>query len=357
MLATFESRLVQALADVLPADVTMAAGPVRGPPTGETRFVQVHARRLTTQDMPHAGDDPKADRSPAFLSQVQRWELADQANQQRDFPLSVEGKVVEVQAPPGLRVKRGDDYEVHDGQIRFYRAPGATVMACVQSASAHGYRDTRRSEMELELTVWGQTLAATDELLGLGLTTVAAAATDLDIIEGSYEPYPGVTLRLCSAVLSLRGIKRTLQQVDGTDYFLCRAAFRILANLEVTVALGEAEPEGIIRQIEYDFGRPPPNYLISAVRFAAGNGAMAYFKVHPFHNMTRQEAKVWSRERLIGNLTAPSGMAIATVYWDANRKAWQTGSLVRAVFSGGDWHLRSEPNDIPEDNLGNLPRF
>ena len=44
-----------------------------------------------------------------------------------------------------------------------------------------------------------------------------------------------------------------------------------------------------------------------------------------------------------------------TYYYEASAKQWRAGPLVRAVAVNGTCYLRTDDNQISEDNLGSLP--
>lgn len=254
MLSVLESRLLEALKSDLPATAGIAAGPVHGPPAGEEAFLSVHVAGLKLLTPPTESEEEKPERNPASLTRVERWEKAGQQADQQDFLFAGTGEVIEVESPPGRPRNRGDHYEVSGGGIRFYRAPGETVVATIREGPALGYQEKRPCEIELNSIVWAQNMAEADRLLNLSQVTVLTAVENIGILSGPANANPGVSMRLLSATTQLSGMERGIEKIGAVDYFRFVTSFRIKGELEITVALGEAEPQERIGEIIYDFG-------------------------------------------------------------------------------------------------------
>ena len=248
MLYALENLIVPALKAALPGGVGVTLGPPEAPPAGKER-VDVIATDLRAKVDP---GEPLAPRGPAFLFQVERWGADGTI---KDFALSpsAKGEIFEVESPPGRPVRRGEDYAVDGKTLRFYRPPEAApvaVVATLQTGPATGFREQRPCTAQLGVTAWGTDFPRTDRLLDQALSVVLTTCVGLGTLEAQ-DLEAGVRMRLIKPSLVLEQIDRS--HFKSGERWAPRAAARLRldAELELTVALGTPEAEGVIEKIAY----------------------------------------------------------------------------------------------------------
>jgi hypothetical protein len=250
MLYALENLLAAALDKALPDDVKVTPGaPTATPAAGEER-VEVTASKM---EVSLAGADPLAPRGPAFFSSVQRWDADGTA---RDFtlPTGVEGEVTEVQSPAGHPLSLGQDYQVDGRIIRLYRPPAkgkGVVVATVRTGPARGFHERRPCQIKLTVAAWAPKLEDADALLDQSLAVVLPLCAELGTVDSEHLGAGGVRMRLLHPTVFLEGFERTRTQVRTRWAPRAAALLRMDAELELTVAVGEPEPQTRIEQIRY----------------------------------------------------------------------------------------------------------
>jgi hypothetical protein len=249
MLYALENLLVPALRATLPAAVGVAVGPpVEVPPASGER-VDLIAADLRVKVNP---SEPLEAREPTFLFQVQKWG-ADGTIKDFALPSEAKGEVFEVESPPGHPVRRGEDYAVDGKTLRFYRPPAAAataVTATLRTGPATGFQERRPCTAQLSITTWGTDFPRTDHLLDQALSVVLATCVGLGTLEAQGLE-AGIRMRLLRPALVLEQIDRS--QFKAGEKWAPRAVarLRLEADLELVVALGTPEPEGIMEKIAY----------------------------------------------------------------------------------------------------------
>jgi hypothetical protein len=254
MLPTLESRLATALSGALPQGVQVETGPQAAPPAEGVERVAVSASRLEVLEPKEPQDAPG--REPSHLTQVQRWS-ADGAARDFTLPESVQGDIVEVESPPGHLARLGEDYQLDGDTVAFFQPPaaGTEVVATVRQGRARGYVERRPCRVRLHVESWAADFARADALLERALAAVLAASLDLGIQEAPGLGSSGVRLRLLEPALALTGLERERQLAGTRAVPHALATLRLDAQLETTVALGAAEPEGRIQDLRYTLVR------------------------------------------------------------------------------------------------------
>lgn len=250
MLYALENLLANALRPLLPAGVKITTGPSdEVPPAGEVRL-EVGVSRL---EVSLAGEDPLAVREPAFQFLVQRWS-ADGTTRDFTLPADAKGELFEVESPAGYPLRRGQDYEVDGETVRFYRAPAAganAVVATVRTGPATGFHERRPGLLRLSLRAWAADLPRTDTLLDQALAVVLTRCAGGGTLEASQLGDSGVRLRLLRPAVMLEGIERGRVQVESRWAPRATALLRLQGEMELTVAVGDPQPESRIESIVY----------------------------------------------------------------------------------------------------------
>jgi hypothetical protein len=249
MLVTVESYFHDALKSALPGDVDVATGPSLGPAAEVAQLVEVTAPSLKLT-LPQ-GDDLTARREPAFRFEVHRWS-ADGKQVDFTLPADAEGQVVEVEAPPGYPLRRGDDYMLEGRTVRFYRPPAqadVAVVAFLRGERALGFLERSPCDISLVIRAWSQEQGASDKLLSSALSAVLIASSGMGNLDDSASDESGVRIRLLRPSMVLVGISRGAELLQEKQFFRAQAEFLIRGELEQLVAVGEPEPTGIIREV------------------------------------------------------------------------------------------------------------
>lgn len=255
MLNELENRLFQAVLSAVPKDVSVKSGPRDGPADSDKELVAVAAMALLTS-VPANAEEAATRRDHSYLSRRIEWK-ADGSVKDFPFPEDAQGELAAVETPPGHERRSGDDYFVKEGQavVCFYRAPSeGKVLAWLRGARAEGHKAMRACRVELRLSAWAKEPGRADELCMRSLEAVLTVGPDLGSIERETES-AGVRMRLLQSLIEVESIRRSRSRVADTDYYHAVATLQILGTLEITVALGEVPPEGVIDRIEYELER------------------------------------------------------------------------------------------------------
>lgn len=95
------------------------------------------------------------------------------------------------------------------------------------------------------------------------------------------------------------------------------------------------------------------NYYISRVRYNLQETHIEKVEVYGISNESLTSPSEWTRQQVIS--TIERGYIIMTMY-KRNGK-WEQGEHVRVITVNGVKYIRTDSNNSPKDNLGNLPRF
>lgn len=244
MLAAIEAYFLRALQ--LPSNTTVLTGPCTGPSGDGSPVIEVAARRLS---MLADATNERPARNPAYRWSIQQFE-GDGAT--RDFSLlqSATGQV-EVSTSLGRAPRRGDDYLVENGWLHFQVPPekAVVVTARVRGASVRGYVQAQACRIDVAFRTWAGARTCTDELSRVVVGEVLRAVAELETLDGFASSWPEVSLRLQRVTASLAGIERSVEQAEGRVFYCSTVELTLLGDLEQTVILGDAEPEGIIRAV------------------------------------------------------------------------------------------------------------
>jgi hypothetical protein len=249
MLVAIETYFLKALKSVFPTGTTVTMGPAAIPGTSNVPLVEIVASRFSfvPEKTTEENSDEPPGRSPAFELRVQSFPTD---GTMRDFvlPADATGEIVEVQAPPGRLLTRGDDYQIDGRTIRFYRAPAKAtigVSARLRGARVRGYQQRFAGQADVNVRIWTSERVRTDELSRTALATVLIAAENVGVLDASDPKTPSVTMRLLRASASLTAIRRNFE----SSFHTAVLEIVLRGELEQTVMLGAPEPEGIIREV------------------------------------------------------------------------------------------------------------
>lgn len=248
MLVAIETYFLKALQTAFPSGVLLTSGPAAVPSTATSPILEVVASQFTfVPEKPSEGDTETPARSPAFEIRTQSFPTDGVV---RDFSLPAEaiGDIVEVQAPPGRLVTRGDEYQVDGRTIRFYRPPAQLapgVVVRLRGTRVRGYQQRFAGQADLVVRVWSRDRDTTDKLSRTVLSTVLVAAENLGILEAVDEKNPNISLRLLRA----RAAVPTLRRGFEATFYTAVVEIVLRGELEQSVTLGTAEEEGIIREV------------------------------------------------------------------------------------------------------------
>lgn len=266
MLRALETRLIPAVTAGLGAEsgLTVQQGPALPPTTAGAKLVSLWAKTLTLD--PPEGDDPSSGRGDARLSATLTRTPSSGGKDLR-LTSSVGLTLTEVESPAGVLRQPGDDYltEAHapsgDWVIRFYQAQSGAARVTLTGDAARGFTDRRKGRVELLLTAWATSLADADRLAGRALAALLPAVDDLGVVDadelsfrGSLPPGAGTRLRLSRAVALLEGASRGVERLGGSGAALYAAqiSLSLRGAVELTVAYGAPEPQGVIEGVRLD---------------------------------------------------------------------------------------------------------
>jgi hypothetical protein len=250
MLYALENQLATALRRVLPQAVQVVVGPPAGPPAATTERVDIVAFGLSVE-LPQG--DPFSLREPAFLTHVQHWS-ADGATRDFTLPPEVSGEIVEVESPPNHPAKRGEQYMLDGGVVRFYQPPAQAtdaVVATVRLGDAQGYQERRPCQAQLTVASWAADFPRVDELLEQALAVVLPGTLEPGTLEAAHLGSSDVRLRMLQPAVLLLGIDRMRTQVGTRWAPSAVARLRLQGQLELSVAIGTPEAVSRIQEIRY----------------------------------------------------------------------------------------------------------
>lgn len=98
------------------------------------------------------------------------------------------------------------------------------------------------------------------------------------------------------------------------------------------------------------------DYLISAVRYKVSleRKYILKLKVHDDKGDTVGAPSIWERDDVIKKIG--ENYSFVTIYKGDNNK-WIKGENVKRIKVANNYYLRTDANEIEEDNLGELPEF
>ena len=96
------------------------------------------------------------------------------------------------------------------------------------------------------------------------------------------------------------------------------------------------------------------DYCISAVTYSEDPKHIKEAKVHEDRGDTIEPSKIWSRSEIVSNIE--SGHSFITILRTEDEK-WKRGEDVHIIEVKGEKYIRTDKNEIEEDNLGDLPEF
>ncbi|MEY3212522.1 MAG: hypothetical protein RIT28_3003 [Pseudomonadota bacterium] len=266
MLRALETRLIPAVQAALGAEsgLTVQQGPALPPTAAGAKLVTLWARSLTLD--PPEGDDPTSGRGDARLSATLTRTPSDGGKDLR-LTSSAGLTLTEVESPAGVLRQPGDDYltEQHvpsgDWVVRFYQAQTGAARVTLTGDAARGFTDRRRGRVELSLTAWATSLADADRLAGRALAALLPAVDALGVVDAdelsfrtSLPPNAGTRLRLSRAVALLEGAARAVERQGsaGVALYSSQVTLSVRGAIELTVAYGSPEPQGVIEGVRLD---------------------------------------------------------------------------------------------------------
>lgn len=95
------------------------------------------------------------------------------------------------------------------------------------------------------------------------------------------------------------------------------------------------------------------DYGVCGVHYSADPKNIAEIKVLKDNGESFGTEVRWSKEKAVAELDALT--VLMTIFLVDGK--WKQGAKVRRVHHNGRWFLRTDANDTPEDNLGELPRY
>lgn len=241
MLVAAEAHYAAALQAALPdAQILVGAAPL----VPVAASVQVHATRMS---LAPPSDDMGDERGAARHFAVHVWPADGVA---RDFILPPgDAEVADVEAPPGYPRRRGDDYRVEAGAVRFARAPAAGqagVRALLLGTPARGFVERRRCE--LLVTITARAPSGLDALGEAALAAVLTACVDVPDLGASTGAV--VRARLRRPVAALLGVTRRVETIGDVARARCDIELLLRGEAELHVALGVPDPVDRIKSVE-----------------------------------------------------------------------------------------------------------
>jgi hypothetical protein len=115
--------------------------------------------------------------------------------------------------------------------------------------------ERRPCRIRLVVEGWAAGFPRADALLERALASVLATSLDLGFVEAPGLGDSGVRLRLLEPAVALTGVERERQLAGTRAVPHAVATLRLDAQLETTLALGAAEPEGRIQDVRYTLVR------------------------------------------------------------------------------------------------------
>jgi hypothetical protein len=97
------------------------------------------------------------------------------------------------------------------------------------------------------------------------------------------------------------------------------------------------------------------DYLISAVSYSSDRSKITYLQVHEDHGDSISPYAVHSRQSVIASIER--GITFCTIYKNHTGENWIKGADVNVMSTTYGKYLRTDKNNTPKDNLGNLPEF
>jgi len=95
------------------------------------------------------------------------------------------------------------------------------------------------------------------------------------------------------------------------------------------------------------------DYCISAVNYSEDPKHIKEAKVHQDEGDTIGPGKIWSRSQIVSSIE--SGHSFITILRSEDGK-WKRGEDVHVIKVNGKKYIRTDKNEIEEDNLGDLPK-
>lgn len=266
MLRALETRLIPAVSAALGAEsgLTVQQGPALPPTSAGAKLVSLWAQTLSLD--PPEGDDPSSGRGDARLSATLTRTPSSGGKDLR-LNSSVGLTLTEVESPAGVLRQPGDDYltELHspsgDWIVRFYQAQAGAARVTLTGDAARGFTDRRKGRIALTLTSWATSLADADRLTGKALAALLPALDDLGVVDSeelsfrtSLPPGAGTRLRLSRAVALLEGASRAVAPLGATTtpLYSSQVSLSLRGAIELTVAYGSPDPQGIIEGVRLD---------------------------------------------------------------------------------------------------------
>ncbi len=96
------------------------------------------------------------------------------------------------------------------------------------------------------------------------------------------------------------------------------------------------------------------DYCISAVSYSGEPKHIKEAKVHEDRGDTIGSGEIWSRFKIVLNIE--SGHSFTTILRTEDEK-WERGEDVHIIEVKGKKYIRTDKNEIEEDNLGELPEL
>ena len=167
MLAALETRLLAHLHRVHGDSIQLAAGPAleSGP---RAAGVSVHARSWDLQAQASGNGEERVLRGPAHGAEIATWDV-DGTISELVLPAAATGVVIDVEVPPGVRRKLGEEYQIFEKldsddpagvprrTIAFFSPPPpGKVVARLRGEPARGFSETRPGRIALLVTAWGR---------------------------------------------------------------------------------------------------------------------------------------------------------------------------------------------------------
>ncbi|MFA5033200.1 MAG: DUF3892 domain-containing protein [bacterium] len=95
------------------------------------------------------------------------------------------------------------------------------------------------------------------------------------------------------------------------------------------------------------------DYCVSGVEYIKSRRHIEKARVHVDKGDKIGSRETWLREDIISKIN--KGFNVITVYKGKNNGCWKRGEEIGIVEINGVKYLRTDKNEIEEDNWGNLP--
>ena len=138
--------------------------------------------------------------------------------------------------------------------MRFYQAPKGKVTVQTRGDRVRGYAEKHPCRVEVSLTCWAKTGDAADTLIAAALAAALTCFAERDVID-LVGGDGGLSLRVLKPVARMSRLERDAQAVGKDTWTRCSVHMTLCGELELVLALGAPEADGMIERIEGELVR------------------------------------------------------------------------------------------------------